>query len=281
MQDTKDPVRVVIESFPAKQRDRELVFVEKFAGALAHFYKRKLENIRANPVEEDFPDIFAEEDGSAVGIEVLEIHDIGRRNRVLERQYTAALLSRLEGKPVPVPGLWITIRVQSPKGVPRLTSSRGHKLLDTTQRVLSEMLPTYASLQEGGAKRDRQIDPKTSASFDVLAWRIGGIGAQLDIKFSEEITKKAAEAVIAGPLTKKLRQYAQLARTPLYLLVVEWDRNIKTEDALTQAEKRASSISHPFQEIWHMTPYPNENFGFIHPIWPASLEKIPTNAPHD
>lgn len=279
MQDTKEPVRLIIETFPVKQRERELVFVEKFAGALAHFYKRKLDNIRANPVESDFPDIFAEENGEPLGIEVLEIHDIKRRNRVLEKQYTTALVSCLAEHPVPMPGLWITISVEPPKGVPRLNSSRGRKLLTSAQKVLSELLPTYAGLEEGSVNRNIQSDPKTSVSFDVFAWRIGGTGAELDVKFPQEIVIEAVTSVITEPLSKKLQKYSRLTGLSLNLLVVEWDRNIKTTDAMQQAEKTAASISHPFQEIWYMNPYPQEKFGIIHRIWPATRERKLGNCP--
>lgn len=224
--------------------------------------------MRAHPDEYGFPDIFAEEDCKPVGIEVLEIHDSGRRNRVLENQYTAALIACLKDNLVPVLGLWITIRVEYPKGVPGPSSSRGKILLDKMQRVVSKLLPTYAALKEGGAKRSRQIDPKTSACFDVFAWRIGGNGAQVDVKFPQATDGKLAASVITSPLSKKLRKYVQLEGLSLYLLVVEWDRNIKTEDAFHRAKKAATSISHPFKEIWHMMPYPKEKLGSIHQIWP-------------
>jgi len=271
MRDPEEPVRLIRESLPVRQKEREVVFAEKFAGALAYFHGRKLQNVRANPDRYGFPDIFAKADGKPVGIEVLEIHDSGRRNRVLESKYVRTLISRLENESVLVPGLWITVRVESLKGVPRLNSSRGRKMVDAIEGVLMGLLPTYTGLKEGTAQRKRKSDPRALASFDVLAWKIGGVGTQVNIKFPQEIGGRTTVSVITGPLLKKLRKYSPQGGMPLYLLVVEWDRNIKTEDALDRAEKVASSIAHAFREIWYMQPYPNESFGFIHRVWPASL----------
>jgi len=116
----KGPVRKVIERLPENKEELENAIVNRFAGALTHFYKRHIENIEKS---DPWPDFEGYEGKDTIGIEIVEL--VNSRHNILRRtqeEYKDAILEKMGDSVNLFSGLHITVPSPLSLKLPKLSS---------------------------------------------------------------------------------------------------------------------------------------------------------------
>ncbi|MEX1255896.1 MAG: hypothetical protein WEE64_16315 [Dehalococcoidia bacterium] len=266
-----------LEPLPESKLELEGVTVRKFAGALAHFEGRQLSDV--HPGQEDGHDYCACEGDRQIEIQVVEVLNSDHAaKRALQQEYTRGIRASLEDIWDGFAGIDIQLNdgYQEPAW-PTITKRAGkaaQRMMDFIVKNLRACLPALQLLAVGQYRLYRW-EPEFGV-YEVGAFcrrfaahasgRAGSIGCSGSFPQSTD----TAEALLAGAVQRKVdKHYAKPSRASLWLLaygnvgqaVVEGRAAALAKDILAKSQ-------HPFEEVWYIFPYPDEDLGSIERIWP-------------
>ncbi len=271
----KGPVRKVIEQLPENKEGLEQAIVNRFAGALTHFYKRHIENIEKS---DPWPDFEGYEGKDTIGIEIVEL--VNSRHNILRRtqeEYQAAILEQMGDSVNLFSGLHITLNdsYQMPP-YPKVNSPEGQEIVTIFVENLVECADEIANYEVGRVfirewqKEDgkpkiaiygRRIAPREAK----LPPQIGFLGT-----FPESLDK--VRSLLAEVVQHKIdKSYTSYEKGHLILLVYEVG-TISVDPGNSEAIHRAQNVlennQHHFDEVWYIFPYAERNLGALHKVWP-------------
>lgn len=278
----KGLVRKVIETLPEDKDQLEEAVVKKFAGALAHFEGRHIQDITKS---DPWPDFEGTKETGTVGVEIVEL--VNQRHNILrstQQSYEVAILDALGDRVVMFNGLNITIddNYQTPP-YPKVTSVEGRAIVES---FVSNLLASVPELERYAVRKvfiRRWQDDAGSPKIGIHGYRIAGkeAGVPARIRFFgsfPESTDRVVCLLAEAVAHKVAKSYARYAKGILTLLVYEVG-SISVEPGESQAILKAREIleanEHNFDEAWYIFPYADRDLGAINKIWPGpnSFEK--------
>ena len=267
-------MRKVIEPLPDNKDELETSVIEKFKGALLHFERREIENVKkADP----WPDFEAKEGSDTIGIEVVEL--VNRQHNILhsfQQKYETAILERLGDKISLFNGLHITLNdnYQTPQ-YPKVKSLKGQQIVEAFVSNLVNCVDELRNLKVGQTFvrnwQNEDNKPKIGIFGRKGVPKNATLLQHIDFFGSFPESEKNVRSLLAKTVQHKIEKlYTPYDKGRLLLLVYEVG-SISVEMGGQGLIKRAQEIleqnEHPFDEVWYIFPYAKPKLGALYKVW--------------
>jgi hypothetical protein len=267
---TKGRPTEVIETLPDTQKDLEGVIVRKFIGAMNHFKHRilSLPTLGYEPA-----DYSTREGDERIDIQVVEVLNPDHAKKRGDRDKCASRVRNLlDDCYSELAGLSITLHDYSAQPpYPPLTFQGGTHLARAFADNLRAAIPDLRQLIVGQMVFSRRqggpTEPATSAAVFRFAPTDSGMPATLRFAsiFSESEPQSLLTRAIEGKLNK---QYPRSLNGHFWLLAYGTEPWLVEPKAIALAKLLLQSRQHPFDEVWSLFPYPDQDLGEIKKVWP-------------
>ena len=271
----KAPVRTVIEPLPENKEELEKTIVTKFAGALAYFHGRHIENIEKT---DPWPDFEGHEGRDAIGIEIVEL--VHPRYNILRRtlqDYRVAILESLGDSVNQFSGLHIILNdsYQMPP-YPKVNTPAGQKIVKTFVINLLKFTEELADYEVGRRFIHEWQNEDEEPKIGIYGQRIAPTDAKLPphIGFLDaflESTEKFRSLLAEAVQHKISKSYTAYSKGQLILLayeVVPISVEPGNSDAIQKAQHVLEEKQHNFNEVWYFFPYAERSLGQLYKVWP-------------
>jgi hypothetical protein len=261
------------EQMPRNQAGLEAIVGVKFLGALRHFLGRDLRDLRRGT---EPADLECDEGDAVVGIQVVEVIDHDWRQLLEMRSgYLAALRQRGEELFGSFRGCrLVLVDDGEPPYLPQVTSSAGSECLGELVEQIRNAGTNIASLEvkkirsvklttTAPARRIQfileRMQPYGSEAPVTLDWHGGGRSYQVDLP--RGLLPAAVRSKIEKQYAKPSYRFVLLAYSTETLFDDDDPDFAATRDLL-------DGSPHPFDEVWFLYLYVNQDLGHIVKVWP-------------
>jgi len=273
----KGAVRKEVERLPDVQEELESIIGNKFIGALQHFEKRILVDLRkADP----WPDFLCRDmAGQQLAIELVEVLHVAHSKqdnvRAKYRDQVRALISGLtEG----LRGVDIRINdnYQNPP-FPSPASRTGKRLAMNIADLIRDTSPEIKTLPVGRVIiRDWDARQNIVPHLGLVCTRFAPAADApkelfLDFFAGYVIDKEAQESLLANVIQQKIeKKYPDSDAIGLMLLAysLRGPIVIPESESVRRTQAALAAVSHPFKEVWYFFPYVDEDLGHLVKVWP-------------
>jgi len=265
----------VAEPLPSRKEDLEATIVAKFVGRLRSSEGRDL----CIPTKGDqWPDFETSEGEVRIGIEIVEVLNIGHaRKRRVQELYASRVRELLGDEYGRLTGLTITLDdgYQDPP-YPLLNSKAGQALVQSIVDNLRSELPRLERLEIGrmfvARWQTEPSKPQTGAGGYRVAPPDSGSLPEIGYSGIFPALSTDVQFLLSQAIAHKIsKNYPVYSKGKLILLAYE-----VFSLSVDQAPSRAAALArnflskqkHPFDEVWYFYPYAAEASGHIERIWP-------------
>lgn len=267
------PVRKVVEPLSDMQEDLETAVVQKFVGALKYFEGRTLTGLKKS---DPWPDFTAREGTTNWAIELTELLEPKHAALYqLQQSYRAAIVDRLGGIPKFLDGIDVLIddNYQQPP-FPAAHTPQGDKIVSTIVNELNILSDDLAKLSvERILIRDMVGKQDAVPRLRLSCFRFASANRPGRIHFSGTfpIAIDDVRHLLQRTILSKLEKHYQSWEGHRFLLLIYELRMISVETggvALAYAQNVLRSHDHPFNEVWYLYPYAEQDLGHLVRVWP-------------
>ncbi len=269
------------EQMPRVQEELELTVGKKFVGALKHFKGIELHDLHHGPEPADL--ICQTAEGDQIAIQVVEVVDLQLRQvDDMRASYRNALVKTLDKNLLLYNGCRVTLCDSGePPYLPKVSTPQGQVCLMRIAHSILEMAKGVDTLDIGGYKgiRVKIFNPKRSISIGVervipaadpvrleFTWTGGGPAYYSD---------KSRGLLTRAVQTKLAKHYVKPNIGKFILLLYSIDFSLEMDELdLRDARQLLNSAKHPFDDVWFIYLYPQEELGALTLIWPLKDKEI-------
>ena len=269
-------VRPVVEEFPREQEALEFTVGRKFLGALQHFEGVQFHDLCRGSEPADLA--CKSPDGDTIGLQVVEVLTPQlQKLRHMRSVYRDALKQALGEALLLFNGCRVMVAdIGDPPYLPPLSSPSGQAWLQVITEHVRQVAKEVQTLDVGKIRlRDtRTQNPERKVSLVVerilpagqpvrLEFTWAGSGTYISTDFSQGLLIKAVESKIA-------KRYAKPAVGKFVLLVYSIDTLLRDNDPdISKARRILETSQHPFDDVWFIYLYPDQELGALVHIWPV------------
>jgi len=263
-----------IEQLPRTQKDRELAIATKFVRSLKRFRGIDLYDIEPDEGQADFLARF--ESGDGVLIQVARVIDQSMR-RINEQR--VSYLERLGVEYSDLIRMFLGCRLSivdsgSEPLLPRVDRKEGIAALSELAAKLSKFARDIETLAIGKIRsRNHKIGPG-SVVVTFMCERVAApeadVPAQLSWTGGYVPHREYREMLLAEAVRSKIALGYSKPEEDYWLLLYSSDIIPRSDDAeVAEAKTLLDTKVHPFDQVWFLFPYANQELGHLVKVWPG------------
>ena len=265
----------VVEQFPRDQENLDLVVGRKFVRALSHFKGIQYEGLSRGSEPADLT--CRSPDGTVIELQIVEvINQQLRELRHMRSSYRDALLREMGDDLAVFSGCRVSlVDSGNPPYLPTVDSDEGRECVRLLAEHLRKVGAEIHTLEPGKirSRKTKTVDPERRVSvlverfvpvggsgpFEFL-WTGGGPG------FRTDVPRGLLPAAVQSKIDKR---YAKPSSARFVLLAYSVDTDLmRCDPDIAESHRLLDTSSHPFDEVWFLSPYAHEELGALWHIWP-------------
>jgi hypothetical protein len=272
-----------VEHPPRDQKQLEFAIGSKFIGALAHFQGVRLSKLTICPESEEPGDLTCmAEKGHAIKIQVAEVIDHSlRRLEEMRGSYVESIRNQYGNVLALFSGCRVSLVDSGEEPyLPHIQMSQGQECLRKLVTELEKIACEIGSLEINRIRtRDIQISKKR---IGVVCIRFASAGKDVPFQFAWEgggppYRKGISRRLLYTTIASKIEKHYSKPTEPFWLLTYSTDTLLGEQDPdIEESRDLLDSTKHPFDAVWYLYPYTNEELGYVLRVWLNQQNEIST-----
>ena len=262
-----------IEHLPRIKKTLELAIAQKFVHSLEHFWEIELTGVTQAEGQGDF--LVCKTTGSPILVQITEV--VSQQMREINEQrstYTAHILEEYSSLLEGFSGCRLIITDDGVgRTLPQVDSKHGQANLSDIAKSLGEMANGISSLELGKIRVRRYgIEPsKTQIIVTCERLRPPNAGFQSIFNWTGGYVPDPTSYrdILAERVRAKIDLGYEKPAGEYWLLLYSSDiLPMSDSPEVAEAANVLEATTHPFDQVWFLFPYPNQDLGHLVKIWP-------------
>lgn len=274
------PVRYKSEPLPRDKTDLELAIGRKFIGALHDSGIAELSDLKSVKSEADLADLLCRDaDGNRIGLQITELVDSHRaRLDAVRKSYVEKLNERHATKLGAFSGCRVALHDDRSKDLPKPDSQAGRTVVGALANHLLMTASRAERLPVGRAFARRFVIDEISVSCSCERFYERTTEANYSLEWAPLTSYRKCEhdELLLKPIRGKLNKHYAEPHYEFWLIVYSIKFFLSSFDtaAIARAAGLLDSNTHPFDEVWFLTPvyHRDRDLGDIKQIWSRHRE---------